>query len=316
MKFHKYILIILFFISQSNYHAYSQSKKNPSNHIFEFKWANDFVFETDRYFSNGLELTYYAPFLRKSPINYILLPAKKQEIVYYGITITQHFFTPDELFSAFVNEQDRPFASYLLIGQVKVSINRQKGLKMHSGLQVGLLGKYSGGESIQNNIHEILPTSQPALGWLNQIQPDLALNYLIRIEKGLLRNKNFEIIPLASLKAGIPYTETGGAVKIRLGKLNDYFSGNSFKREKPWQIYVFIEMGGKYVFYNATLQGGLFNNNPYVMSDISHWVAQLNTAIAFSVRGFGIEFGQHFITPEFNSGMPHKWGYLSLKFVF
>lgn len=312
----KKLLFLVFVLLVSIGSAVSQSYKTKHDHTLEIFWANDFVFETDRYFTNGLNLTYYTSALNKSPVNYILLPAKNAEHVFYGLTIIQDFFTPVELFSTSIDTHDRPFASYLLIGERKVSLNSQKGLKVHSEILVGILGKYSGGESIQNGIHDILPPSEPALGWSNQIQPDLAMNYLVRIEKSLVRNPYFNVLQVIDLKAGIPYTNAGAVIKLRAGRMNDYFSDNGFTKNKPWQLYFLAEMGGKYVFYNATMQGGLINENPYVMSSISHWVGQFKSGITFSIGGFGIELGQQYITREFDSGMSHKWGYLTFRFAF
>ena len=71
-----------------------QSVSEQKTNLLEFTWANDFIFGMDRYFTNGLELKYYAPFIAKSPTKYLLLPHKKDELVWHGITLTQHFFTP------------------------------------------------------------------------------------------------------------------------------------------------------------------------------------------------------------------------------
>jgi len=317
MKFYKSILTIIIFIGLSSYHSYSQSIKKPTNHIFEIKWANDFIFETDRYFSNGLELKYYAPFMEKSPVRYILLPNSKNEIVRHGITITQHFFTPAYLFSNEIIRNDRPFASYFLIGHQKVSVNSEKKLIKKSELQVGLLGKYSGGRSIQNGIHDMLWTSVPALGWEYQVKSDLAINYSAFLEKGFVNSDYIKFSGLLDIKAGIPYTYTGAGLKIVAGKADGYYKNHGLGFAKDWQLYFFGQVTGRFFAYNATLQGGLINkSNIHVFNEINHIVGEIKTGITFSHKNLAIEFGQHLLSPEYYYGGYHKWGYLTIRFGF
>jgi len=294
----------------------AQSTQRSKIRFFELTLSNDFIFETDRYFSNGIEMMYTDPGIKKSPVNRLLVSGKRMQQVYYGLTVTQHFFTPRELFSWEVDRNDRPYASYLLIGERKTSTDSRRGLLLHSELRAGILGKYSGGESIQNGIHEILPASKPSLGWHNQIQPDLAINYLMRIEKGFVRSPHFYLIPAFDVRAGVPYTDAGMSLQFRAGRMNNYFSAGGLPERKAWELYFYGALGGKYVVYNGTLQGGLFNSNPFVVTDIKHWMGQVQTGIAYSRGLLGIKFSQYFISPEFDGGLTHKWGSVSLTYRF
>lgn len=294
----------------------AQANQKSENRIFELILSNDFIFETDRYFSNGIEMVYTDPGIKKSPVNRLLISGKRMQQVYYSLTVTQHFFTPRELFSLEVDQNDRPYSSYLLIGERKTSTDSRRRLSLHAELRAGILGKYSGGESIQNGIHEILPTSKPSLGWHNQINPDLAINYILQIEKGIVRSQHFDLIPAFDFRAGVPYTDAGMSLQFRVGRMNDYFSNGGLPERKTWQLYFYGVLGGKYVIYNGTLQGGLLNNSPFVMTDIKHWIGQIQTGIAYTRGRLGIKFSQYFITPEFDGGLTHKWGSISLTHRF
>jgi len=192
--------------------------------VLEFVWSNDFVNQTDRYFSNGFELTLYHPFMKKSPTRFLLLPDAWANKVVHGLTLTHHFFTPDQLFVSDIVANDRPYASYLLAGHRKIAFNQERKMKLLTALQVGLLGKFSGGESVQNGIHELLPASKPATGWENQINPDFALNYSLRFEKGIVSNHHFDLIPHGGARVGIPYTDVDAGIYFRFGKYSDYFN--------------------------------------------------------------------------------------------
>ena len=43
-----------------------QSVSEQKTNLLEVTWANDFIFGTDQYYTNGLELKYYAPAISKS----------------------------------------------------------------------------------------------------------------------------------------------------------------------------------------------------------------------------------------------------------
>lgn len=293
----------------------AQNTVNPTSHILEVEWANDIFLDTDQYFTNGLELRYYNSFFRKLPSSYILLPDRKGDVNYHSLTLTQHFFTPITA-SIDVTPNDRPFASYLLLGHRKISLNSEKQIRKQSELQIGILGRYSGGESIQNGIHEILPASEPVLGWDNQLHANPALNYLMKFEHGLFNTKSFELMSVADIRLGIPYTDVGGGLKMRVGHLNNYFSDIGISNEKGWQLYFFAEAGAKYVAYNATLEGGLFYDNTYVMNDIDRFVSQSQLGVVFTMKNFSVEIGQQFISREFKTGISHKWGYVTFQFAF
>jgi hypothetical protein len=245
-----------------------------------------------------------------------MLPNKEDDNVWYGITLTQHFFTPRELFTTDVIYTDRPYASYLLFGHQKVSTNSLKHIKRTSEIQVGILGKYSGGKSLQNGIHYVLPASKPATGWDNQISPDLALMYSLRIEKGIINQKNFLLAPYLDTKLGVPYTNMGGGVYARAGLMNNFFEILSVPKNKKWELYAFADFNTSYVVYNGVLQGGLFNESIHTLQNINPWVFSLKAGFVFSIKKFSLEYGSVLISPEYETGMGYKWGYITLKFAF
>ena len=178
----------LFFFALFVFGPTSGQENNTSGFpVFEVKWSNDIFHQTDRNFTNGIDLAFYHPVFKKSPVRYIMLPHKDADITWQGLTLSQHFFTPRELFSTEIVSQDRPYASYLLLGHKKISANPNRFVKRTSEIQIGILGKNSGGKALQNGIHFVLPASEPAIGWENQIHTDLALNYSMKYEKGTFK---------------------------------------------------------------------------------------------------------------------------------
>jgi hypothetical protein len=181
---------------------------------------------------------------------------------------------------------------------------------------VGILGRHSGGKTLQNGIHLVLPASEPADGWDNQLNTDLAINYSLRYEKGILNDKVLNLIPYGEAKVGVPYTWFGGGLRGQVGKMNNYFSSIGVTKSDGWELYAFGDIGGRYVLYNGALQGGLLNTSVHTIDNINPWVYTINAGLVFAVKSFSFEYGSILLSKEYEGGSEHKWGYISLKFVF
>jgi len=311
-----YGFLLVAIIAMFPVYVQGQSDSRNPDRFLEFRFTNDFVFESDRYFTNGLDLAYYSPGLNNDFTRLLLWTGKKNSNDWYALTFTQHFFTPANLFSIEAVTGDRPFASYLLIGIQKISLRPQELLRIESQLQIGLLGRYSGGQSIQNGIHEILPASRPALGWDNQLSSDFAFNYRLRIEKGIIDQKKLALLPYSEVRIGIPYSDIKAGMHLRYGKFNKYFHYFGIDRNKNIELYIFADYSVRLVGYNATIQGGLFSESPQTISGVSRFVTDFKSGITFRYNRFSVEYEQHFISPEFRLGMPHKWAGITLRYAF
>ena len=275
----------------------------------EFKWSNDFFFQTDRYFSNGFDLALHLPGLKEEGISRILIQPGYSSATRESITLTHHFFTPRNLFQPSVDLKDRPYASYLLIGQRKVSQDIFRNMLVESELQVGILGRTSGGKLIQNGIHSVLPGSEPSLGWDNQLNPDFAVNYRLYLEKGILSNGYLDVAMTGQARAGIPYSDLSFGVRAYLGRnvcpyqLTDTRSG--------WGITA--GASGRLMGYNGTLQGGLFAQNVHELRTINRLLGTANAALVYTTRKFRIEAGAEWLTAEYPGGLMHRWGYVMVS---
>lgn len=288
------------------------SKELMSQHtsFFSFVWSNDFINQTDRYFSNGFDLMLVHPFMDRSPSRFLLIKTNKSDEVHHGVTLVHHFFTPDNLFETEILKSDRPYASYLLLGHRQTEFFHQRKIKFQSELQLGILGRYSGGRTLQNNLHELFPGSSPSLGWQNQLNTDLALNYSLKIEKGVLSTSYMEIIPTAATRLGIPYTDISAGFLLRTGRLNEYFTSFGLPSKHRPHFYFFSEIEGRLVFYNATLQGGVLSDHPHTLSQIHPWLLKADVGAVVGFRKWRLEYHFNILSPEYKGGMTHRWGAL------
>ncbi|VAX27751.1 hypothetical protein MNBD_IGNAVI01-2720 [hydrothermal vent metagenome] len=316
------IIIILTIFQQVFLLAQSGSRKDNSKKIAEktvvqFKWSNDFIYQTDYYYTNGFAFEVLGPWAEANPINSILIPSSKKNISQFGITLVQDIYTPRERYN--VEEQlegDRPFAAYLLLGFIKKSIDPENKIKITSELQIGVLGPAALGEQTQNGIHDMLPTSSRINGWENQISNSLAIDYSAEFYKALFEFSWFDFSGIVKGKLGTPFTqaEIGGA--IRLGWFDSYPQGFEMFSPKNWTAYFFAEVFGKSVGYNATLQGGLFSTSIYTLEKINRFIGSYRLGISATYNLFTIEMAVTYNTPEFPGALSHKWGYAIIRVGF
>ncbi len=285
--------------------------------FIEFKWSNDFTYETDYYYSNGFYFEAITPWAKQNPINAILIPSSKESVNQFGVSLVQDIYTPHERFD--VEKQldgDRPFAAYLLLGFIKKTYDPITRTKIVSELQVGVLGPAALGEETQNGIHNMLPTSSRINGWENQISNSLAINYSAEFYKLFYKLSWIELMGAAKGKLGIPFThvELGGI--LRLGYFDSYPNGFGMFSNKKWSAYFFTELLGKAVGYNATLQGGLFSSSVYTLDKINHLIGNYRLGITAHYNLLKLEMATTFNTPEFPGALSHRWSYISIKVGF
>jgi len=101
------------------------------------------------------------------------------------------------------------------------------------------------------------------------------LNYSFKYERQLLANSNFDLIASADVKAGTLYDRAGAELKMRMGRMRNYFMMPKYSSR--FYFYVFTGQGFYVVGYNASMEGGMFQkNNIYVIdpSQIERVVAR------------------------------------------
>jgi hypothetical protein len=293
---------------------YSQGSKENS---FDFKWSNDFEYQTDYYFTNGFSFELVSALSRENPVNRILLPHSTDTYTIYSLTLVQDIYTPIEKF--YIPDQldgDRPFAAYILLGSKKISFEQKCGIKLYSEFQIGILGPAALGEEVQNGIHSLLPTSGEVLGWENQISNSAMLNYSASIEKMFSITEWFELSGITSAKLGLPFTKAGLGVKTRIGFFEVFPNEFEFLSSKEWDAFFTLSASGSVIGYNATLQGGLFSESVYTLEKINRSVGYATIGFTGVYKDFRMEYVQEFNTPEFSGAKSHSWGYLSIKFRF
>ena len=283
---------------------------------FRLHYDNDFFVETDRNYTQGYQLEWAAPLLRKNPINYILLK-RKQTDSKFGIALEGFGFTPENLESSEIQIGDRPYAAVTVLKSFAIYYDKIKRHRISSSFAIGMIGPVNLGRETQVFLHELTDSAFPK-GWHHQIQNDVVLNYGVRIEKNLLPfeilsfDKTISLDSESQLNVGSLFTNFSTGFIFKIGLLKS----DKFQKIK---IYVYAHPWGKTIFYDATLQGGLLNRqNSYTISssNIKRLGFQFDAGLVLKIHGFYFEYAHTWLTPEFEGGENTAWGGLRLGFGF
>lgn len=288
---------------------------------------NDILDYTDRFYTNGIRIDLVAPGLQANPACRLLTPAVYPATNYYGICLVQNMYTPSTTKLGGILYGDRPYSAYLYFGSFKISNNLAKRFRQTSELDLGIIGPNSYGEWVQRSFHNAVPTNNEPLGWEYQIQNDLILNYSLAVEKGLVSERNFELLINGKGNLGTLYTNLSAGAHARAGWINNWFASPlPMKRAmikkggfRTWQFYTFIKSSVQLVGYDATLQGGVFNHSSvYTIpaEDISRLTFRTSLGLNLTWNGLGIDVEQFLLSPEYQNGYWHKWVHIALRFAF
>lgn len=280
---------------------------------FRLSYDNDFFGKTDEYYTQGIDAELVHPQMTKLITNRLLLRPKYSSVI-YGVGLQHNGFTPASISSNDILYNDRPFAAVLLAKTFAIAIDTIHKQRFSSSLYVGVIGQAAGAKEMQEYIHDKLNNITPH-GWQHQINNDLALNYQVQYEKQILSYKHLLSVSVgAGGNAGTLNTSANGSISVMAGYFhNPYDALNS--TSKRWSMYAYLSSEGRYVLYNASLQGGMLDNrSPYTLSasEFTSAVAKLKYGVRLSYGGIFLEYFKAMLTREFETGKPHAYGGLQV----
>ncbi len=290
--------------------------------VIIFGLENDIFAGTDMWYTNGTTAEWISPAWQYAPLSRLLHPSRRASLDYYGLQIRQNLYTAKYPFWEGIQYGDRPFAAYLTLGNFKISNFPNKRLRLLTSLDVGIIGPHAFGGQVQKFIHS---SAKEPVGWENQIRDDVVLKYSLMAEKSLWFVPGHDITADAGINAGTLYNNAFAGLAYRFARFDRRYSDDLPEPFKPglWnqlirrtQIEAFARISATAVFYDATLQGGIFNHSsPYTIreKDLSRYVVGGSGGVSASFNGLCIAFSMYMISPEFYTFKRwHKWGRISV----
>jgi lipid A 3-O-deacylase len=322
--FFPYFLACLFFCnSVFSQNADSMSVPHKQENYIRLQYDNDFFSATDRYYTQGIQLSVIHPVIRFSPFSYALIRLTKNALNYYGLQFEQDCFTPRSIRYDTLNYTERPYAATFFVSHSLSSLNTEKKMALHTRLDLGVIGPCARCEDEQKAIHRSLVNIQP-LGWEYQLKTDYIVNYRALLEKGIFNKKNREVIANVAARLGSIYTDVSVGITGRMGFFSPYFSNlgmdkNCVYRKSNFQFYGILKGNVRLVGYNATLQGGVFNHdNIYTVANdkIDRVVVDGLAGFVLTYKRISLEYSKLYISREFFGGLDHGWGKCVIMYCF
>ena len=273
--------------------------------LFRADWADGVFTGSDIYYVGGVGFDLFHPELEKSPLMRALfaLPGGQRS---YGLTLRQSLFTPSRVGETSPVYGDRPWAATAFLGHVLISKDPGASLTLTTELDAGVLGPAAGGRE-QIWLHRRLSLNSVPRGWDTEIRQDIVLDYYARLEKTLGSSAWGDFGVTGDATAGTLYDNAAAGVQARVGLVDPKLKSHYF---------VFGRGEGKYVGYDATLEGGVFNRStPYTVasSAVERFVGRWDVGVAADFGGWVLEAARTAITREFATQFaPHEWAELSV----
>lgn len=225
--------------------------------------------KNDQYYTNGLEI-FYSYLSKKSKPQFL---KKINEI-----RIGQYMYSPRFIYKDEEQMFDRPFAGYLF-GQFGSTnfYNNQAVFKKY--IQLGYVGPNSFAEQIQSGTHKLFHYTAFE-EWDYQIENTFGLQTYFMFSKPFLSSIDSNRIDFqwqSEAKLGTIFTSlsTGFVTRIGIKKLapisdSNFYGGSLSSDTKPieHELYFYMNPSVNYQIYDATIQGGLFNDHSPVTFDL------------------------------------------------
>jgi hypothetical protein len=289
----------------------------PGNKYFRINYENDFFTASDRDYTQGILVEKVHPDFNRFPMMKILWHPGHCESK-YGLAIEHNAYTPNQIDRYSIQYGDRPFAAVLLLKTFLIATNFERKQRFTVSFSSGLLGPGAGGELIQRTIHHWIHYTQPQ-GWHNQIRNDLILNYQVNGEKEIYQFAgHFSISSYGSVRLGTLSDKLSAGFTANLGNFISPFTQSLFLK-RSFQWYIYCQLLGNAVAYDATLQGGLLNHSSvYTIadSDLSRLTVENKFGIVFIFRSLYLEYFHTGLTEEFRTSLYHRTGGIQIGFGF
>ncbi|GLU56859.1 lipid A deacylase LpxR family protein [Dyadobacter frigoris] len=281
-------------------------------------YDNDFYTKTDYYYTQGYNLEFVNPALKKNPLSQTLLRLKNSRTK-YGISFEHYGFTPTSIKSNEILRNDRPFAGVIMLKSFAVSVDTLHKSRLSSILSTGMLGPAAFAGKMQKKIHSWTGDPEP-MGWQYQIRNEVVVNYELNYEKEIFNVP--DIISLntnSGIRLGTLSDKIQGGATLTIGRFDSPFQTHEKRIKNNYQLYFYTQPLVSLIGYDASMQGGIINrSSPYTLTagQINRFTFQNSYGVILSVRNLYVEYYRTYLSKEFETGRTHKWGGLKIGFAF
>ena len=322
---------------------------------FTFRLENDLFANTDRFYTNGIKLSWISPDMdyfrdlewlkkktefRKWTNRLIdLLPFSNNPDMQRNIALSvgQKMFTPGDIGRSDLISGDRPYAGWLYGG---VAFHNKNDRVLNTiEIQAGLIGDWSLARQTQDFIHGLRGIDK-AQGWDNQLNNEFGFALIYDRKKRLVRRTDFsgqwgvDVITHYGGAAGTVFTHVDTGLEVRLGwnlptdfgtalirpagdtnAPADTMDPRYYPRGKTFSFHVFAAATGRLVLRDIFLDGNTFSRSHSVSREIL--VGDFVIGASLVYRKLKFSYAQVLRTKEFKAQQSgHNFGSISISYTY
>lgn len=311
-------------------------------------FENDFFFESDDLYTNGVKLSWTSAELEsyrgRSGLGAWALAVMDRypdmttpdARRYLSLSLGQNIYTPENTEQAEWIKDDRPYAGLLYLG-VGVTV-RRAGVLNHGEVALGLVGPNAHAEWSQSVIHDVFENDKPR-GWDNQLDNEPVLNLFGErrwqvLRSGFGNDAAYDLFVHTGAGLGNLFVGANSGLQMRLGwHLPDDFGtclirpgpdtriarGVDTSGAKPGLhccgAHLFLGARGDIVLRNLTLDGNTTGSGPGVKKE--PLVGTLIVGIGFNIGRWEITLAHVYQTREYESQSANsEFGSIVASFVY
>lgn len=264
----------------------------------------------DAYYTNGFMLAFNRA------------AKSKQYKKIHSLEIGQQIYTPVNKEIIPIKGIDRPYCGYLYLQFQETRFFKNNGFLRWSA-SLGMVGKESGGESLQNSYHSIFKYKK-FLGWDYQVNNATTANLGVMVAPiSWQPSQKFKAVPLFKANWGNAFVNAGAGAMFALGifeqnqrstlwnaRISNDHAG--FEQEKEW--FVYAQPQWTWQQYNATLQGVKNASvGNAILSDPLPWVFQQSIGLCYAKKAISMKAAWVYQSRETKTQVGTQQ-YLSLQF--
>lgn len=316
------ILLLTLFICLS--HFFSEAQTNTYKSEFGFRSENDSYLASgkDRYYTNGLLLTF------RTAMDQSTLRNKKLNKMIFEFEAGQKIYNPQSGSILDIAYVDRPFAGYLYAGAaLNLLYNSENNLKL--SLQSGTIGPAALAQEAQELMHNGFGFYK-INGWQWQVKNELAINATAEYNYLINRSNSGKLDLSANsyINIGNTFSGAGLGIMFRTGALNPLYNSasmqsrlsnnNAEQDQQTREFFIYAKPMLNYVAYDASIQGGLFiKDKGPVLFNIKPVVFSQQAGAIYSQNRFTVDFSVILKTREVESiAKADQFGSIALFYRF
>jgi lipid A 3-O-deacylase len=288
--------------------------------VLSFGLENDFFAGTDRYYTNGIKLTWTSPFLSRNAVS---------------VSFGQSIYTPYDIEREDLIEDDRPYAG---ITYFTLALHKKRDHTIDTlEFLLGIVGPSSLAAQIQRFVHSLYRGIQPQ-GWQHQLKDEIVMDIVFDkkwrvFRSGQAKRIAWDLIGHAGGSLGTMMTAAATGWQLRFGSNlpRDFGtcllrpggeSGTLFVEQfnqgagkKQWGIYGYIYFVGHAVFRNIFLDGNTFAKSHRV--DKYSFIGDAVLGFVISKNRLKFSYSYDFRTKQFRTqAKPQIFGAINISYVY